>query len=126
LNQQNIVLAVILVVLAVAAGLFVRWRIKLRQARTWPTAAGQVDSTLVRLQSTGQNQSKFFAYVQYSYGVQGTAYSGSLNRSFMIKGSADKWVGKYATGQPLKIRYNPKDAKDSMVFEDEQGAAGVV
>jgi hypothetical protein len=38
----------------------------------------------------------------------------------MLKGRAEKWTDKFTTGLPLRIRYNPANPKDSVLFEDEQ------
>lgn len=125
-NQQNIVLAISIAVLAVGATLFVLKRIKLRRARSWPTEAGRVESTSVTLETSGSPPNMSSAHVArltYSYSAQGAHYSGVLRRQFVLKGSADKWIGKYASGAPLSIRYNPNNAKDSVLFENENAGA---
>jgi hypothetical protein len=78
----------------------------------------------VKLESTGNNQSKWIAVVQYSYSVQGAAFTGALRRQFLLKGSAEKWVGKYTTALSLTIRYDPANPRDSALFDDDQSGVG--
>ena len=124
MNQNNIVFVISVAVLAAIVVFWVLKRMKLRRARSWPKEVGKVDATSLKLVSTGNNQSQWAAAVQYSYTVQGAAYSGALRRQFLLKGSAEKWVGKYTTGLPLTIRYDPANSKDSVVFDDDQSSAG--
>lgn len=122
MNSDTVWLVISIGLLAIAAALWVRRRLKLSRARSWPTQTGWVDSTAVRLEQRGNNQSVHVAEVTYSYAVQGETYSGSLRRTFLLKGRADKWVGPYAKGRPLLVRYNPNDLRDSVLFEREQPA----
>jgi len=55
-----------------------------------------------------------------SYMVQGQSYPGGLSRRFILKGRADKWIGRYTNDQPSSIRYNPTKAKASARFERQQ------
>jgi Protein of unknown function (DUF3592) len=121
-DQNTIWLIVSILFLATAAALWVRKRIKLRHARDWPTETGRVDSSSVHLETAGgqPGAAAFYAQVKYSYAVQGQSFSGALRRKFMLKGRADKWIGRYTNGVPLTVRYNPADPKDSVLFEDEQ------
>jgi len=124
MNQNNVVLVIsLLVVLAFVAAWVLR-RMKLYKARSWPMGEGKVDSTDVRLTGSGTRQAKFLAEITYSYTVEGAAYSGHLRRSFMLHGSATKWTDGYASGRPLIVRYNPNNARDSVLLEDEQTGAG--
>jgi Protein of unknown function (DUF3592) len=124
MNQNNIILAISITFLAVVAVLWVLKRMKLRRARAWPTVAGQVDSTTLNMQTTGNNQKAWVAVVTYSYAVEGATYTGGLRRQFLLKNSADKWIGRYKNGLPLTVRYDPSKAKDSVLFEKEQSGVG--
>lgn len=124
-NSDTLWFVISVVGLAVLAIIWVRQRLKRQRARTWPTGEGCVDSTAVRLIGAGTQQSKFVAEVRYSYAVEGQKYSGVLRRSFMRKGSADKWIADYANGRPLIVRYNSNKARDSVLFEREQAGAGI-
>ena len=124
-TQNTIWLAVSILFLAGAAALWIRKRIRLKHARSWPTEAGRVESTAIRLEQTvtgqaGTTTSSYVATVHYSYTVQGTYYSGTLRHNFVLKSRAEKWTDKFTTGLPLKIRCNPANPKDSVLFEDEQ------
>ncbi len=124
MDQNNIVLAISFVVLAAIVVFWALKRMKLRRARSWPKELGNVDATTLKLESTGNNQSKWFAVVQYSYSLQGASYTGALRRQFVLKGSAEKWVGKYTAGAAVTVRYDPANAKDSVLFDEDQTGAG--
>ncbi len=121
-KQDVLWLIISLAVLTILAVFWVLKRMKLRRARTWPALFGRMDSSAVRLHSNGAQPggSQFIAEIKYSYSVQGQKYSGSMRRSFLLKGKADRWIGNYAHGQPIMIRYNPDKHADSVLFEDEQ------
>jgi hypothetical protein len=123
-DQNMLWLLISIGVLAVMAIFWLRQVLKRRRARTWPTGQGRVDSTAVGLVGSGTQQSKFVAEVRYSYTVEGRNYSGVLRRSFMRKGSADKWIGDYPNGRTLIVRYNSNKARDSVLFEREQAGTG--
>jgi Protein of unknown function (DUF3592) len=120
LNSDNIVsFAVILLGAAVAVWWLLNY-LKRRRARNWPTAAGHVQSTLVRTEERGENMSKIVAYVTYTYEVLGESHSASFSREFMLDSRARKWVGGYPTGRVLTVRVNPFKPADSIVLEREQ------
>jgi hypothetical protein len=123
MNQNNVVLAISVVVLAAVVVVWVLRRMKLRRARSWPKEVGKVDATTLKLESIGNNQSNWFAVVQYSYGIQGTAYTGTLRRQFLLKGSAEKWIGIYSAGAAVTVRYDPANSRDSVLFDDDQSSA---
>jgi hypothetical protein len=118
--QQNFWLGVSFLCLVGMAVFYVLKRIKLRRARFWPVEGGRVDSTSVRLVDRGEHQSVFLADVNYTYVVAEATYAGRLERSFMRKSSAEKWLAPYNSGLPLTVRYNPRDAKQSVILEAEQ------
>ncbi len=121
-RQDGLWLAISLGTVAILAVFWVLRRMKLRRARTWPAQFGRLDSTAVRLYSNGGQAagSKFIAELKYSYSAQGQQYSGGLSRSFLLKARADRWIGNYAIGQRVMVRYNPAKPRDSVIFEDEQ------
>jgi hypothetical protein len=119
-NQDTFWLIVSIAVLAVLALVWLLKKRKRRLARSWPTEAGHVDSTALRLQKTGATSSQWVAEVHYSYAVRGAACAGKLRRSYVLKGSAEKWIGNYRSDVPLIVRYNPDKAGDSVVLEEEQ------
>jgi hypothetical protein len=124
-TQNTIWLAVAILFLVGTAALWIRQRVRLKHARSWPTETGRVESTAIRLEQTSTGQagtttSSYVATVHYSYTVLGRTYSGVLRHNFMLKGRAEKWTDKFTTGLPLRIRYNPANPKDSVLFEDEQ------
>ena len=121
--QDSLWLIFSIIVLLVFAAVWIFKRLKLRRARTWPKREGRVKETQVRLEGSGTTQARYVAEVSYSYSVQGTGYSGRLRRRFLLHGSAHKWADTYATGRPLIVRYNPKNAKDSVLLENEQTIA---
>ena len=120
INQNNIWLVFSVIVLAVVAGGWLLRRAKLQRARSWPTAAGRVESSVMRLQSRGNNQSIWVAEVKYSYAVGGESFSGLLRRTFLLNKSAEKWVASYPNGRSVAIRYNPNKTNDSVLDERDQ------
>jgi hypothetical protein len=126
MDKQNIIwFAISILVLAVLATFWIRQRVRLKHARSWPAEAGRVESTAIRLQQSsggqlGTTSSTYIATLTYSYAVQGQYYSGVLRRNFMLQSRAEKWTGRYVSGLPLTVRYNPAHPKDSVLFEDEQ------
>lgn len=122
-NQNTVWLVISIVVVAVFFAVWLRKRIKLRQAQDWPAAQGRVDSTDLRMVGSGTQQAKWIATIAYSYTVDGTARSGKVSRPFMLKGSATKWADNFTTGTAVVVRVNPKNSADSVLLEDEQGAA---
>jgi hypothetical protein len=124
-DQNSFWLVASIAVLAALAAYWVYSRLKLRRARTWPAGEGRVNSTQLRLQGTGSQQSRWIGEVTYSYDVAGVAYSGRLRRSFLLHGSATKWAEAYSNGRLLAVRYNPKNSRDSVLLEGEQGEPAV-
>jgi uncharacterized protein DUF3592 len=118
-TQNTIWLVVSLLILIVAASLWVSQRMKRHRARSWAVGDGQVVATDLHIEGAGTQQAHV-AQVTYSYMVQGQLYSGSLRRRFMLHGSATKWIGSYEKGRPLVVRYNPNNVRDSVLFESEQ------
>jgi hypothetical protein len=121
-KQDYFWLAGCIAVGAAAAVFWVRKRVRLHHARTWPVAPGRVESIAIGLESTGPDTSVYVARVNYSYTVQGVAYAGVLKRQFMLKNPGNTWLGRYANGRALTIRYNSDKPKDSVLFEKEQPA----
>jgi hypothetical protein len=92
-----------------------RWalrRARLKKARSWPVVDGRVDSTEIRLEKRGGNQSVFVAEIRYSFETKGSAHYGSWKRQFLLHGSAEKWTGEFAAGHPVTVHYNPAKPDD--------------
>lgn len=121
MNQNNVALTISLIVSAAFLVAWIYKRIKIHRAHDWPMGEGKVDGTQVRLEGSGTQSSAFIATVNYSYSVDGVAHYGNLCRSFMRRNSADKWAETYRPGRSLVVRYNPGNAKDSVLLEAEQG-----
>jgi Protein of unknown function (DUF3592) len=103
--------------------LWIRMRIRLKRAHAWPMSTGKVASTAVRLEGSG-TELRYVAEMSYSYMVNGTSYFGHLRRTFMLHGRAHGWASSYSTGRPVIVRYNPANAGDSVLFENEQTRTG--
>lgn len=125
MNQDTVVGVIVFVLIAGGALYWLRAQFKRKRARAWPSTMGQVESTAIRLEGSGTNQSRHIAEVVYSYSAQGQSHSGHLRRSFMLHSRAQKWIGDYEKGRALNIRYNPANSKDSLLFEDEQAGMQV-
>jgi hypothetical protein len=110
--------------LAGAAALWLRKRLRLKHARSWPVASGTVLATSVTLRSGGAQpgSSAYYAEVKYSYIIEGQSYPGTLRQRFILKGRADKWIENYANGKPLTVRHNPRKARDSVLLAEDLNA----
>ena len=125
MNSDNIVsFGFIILATVVVVGWLLLRTLKRRRARRWPTAAGHVQSTLVRTEERGENMSKLVAYVTYTYEVLGESHSGSFSREFLLDSRAQKWLGGYPVGRALTVRVNPFKPADSLVLEREQTVPG--
>jgi hypothetical protein len=128
MEKQNLIwLTLSILFLAGTAALWLRQRIRLKRARSWPTETGRVESTTIELKQSstgpsGATTSSYVASVQYSYNVRCEYYSGVLRHNFMLESRAKKWTDKFTTGLSLQVRCNPANPKDSVLFEDEQVA----
>ena len=120
MNSDLVWGAVSFTVLLVIAGVQVLKLLKRRRARAWPKAGGQVMSTDLRLRERGENQSVWLGRVVYEYETQEHRHSGFIERSFLLKGRADKWIEHFITGRALIVRVNPKNPADSVLLENEQ------
>lgn len=120
MNQNNLWLIISLMVLAAIVAAWIYKRVRIRRAHDWPMGEGKVEETHVRLEGSGTQSSAFVALVTYSYSVIGVAHGGNLRRRFMRKNSADKWAETYQAGRSLVVRFNPANAKDSVLLEAEQ------
>jgi hypothetical protein len=122
MDKQNLFLLIIsILILAGIAALWLRKRMRLKRAHSWPAVHGNVVTTSVTLKSGGgqTGSAAYYAEVRYSYAVAGQNYSGALRQRFMLKGRAEKWVDTFATANPLTVRYNPKSANDSVLLIDD-------
>jgi Protein of unknown function (DUF3592) len=120
MNSDQFWFAGSIVVLSAIAAVQVLKLLKRRRARTWPRASAQVVSTDLRLRERGENQSVWMGRVNYQYEVQEHAHTGFIERSFLLKGRADKWIERFITGRALIVRVNPHKPADSVLLENEQ------
>src|ERR1700722_20676855 len=104
MNSDQIWFAGSIIVLSAIAVVQVRKQLKRRRARAWPKAPGQVVSAVLRLQERGEGQSVWLATVNYQYEAQQQTHGGFLQRSYMLKGHADKWAERFAAGRALIVR----------------------
>ena len=120
MNSDLVWGAVSLAVLLVIAAVQVLKLLKRRRARAWPKAGGQVISTDLRLRERGENQSVWRGRVDYQYETEEHPHTGFIERSFLLKGRADRWVKGFAIGRALIVRVNPHNPADSVLLENEQ------
>jgi hypothetical protein len=120
MNSDKFWLALALVVLSALAVKQVLKLLKRRRAGAWPKANGQVESTVLRLQKRGGGQSVWVGRVNYQYEMQEHSHFGFIERSFLLRGRADKWAERFAAGRPLSVRVNPQKPADSVLLENEQ------
>lgn len=120
MQQDAIWSALSILFLGIILGMWVMKRLKIRRSHTWPSEPGRVEATDLRLESRGGSQSIFVASVKYSYSFEGSTYFGWLQRNYMLRGSAEKWLANFPEGRSLYVRRNPKVASDSVLNEREQ------
>jgi hypothetical protein len=120
MNQDTIWFSASILLIGALLAFWVRDRIKRKRARAWPAAPGRVESSSVKLQGSGTQQSRYIANVIYSYDLDGESYSGHLQRSFILHGRAHGWIESFPKGRAITVRYNPQKVGDSLLFEDEQ------
>lgn len=121
MNQDQVIFAASVVVLAVLSAVWLRDKAKRQRARNWPTAPGQVESTDLVLTSGGgqPGAAAFYAEVKYVYEVAGETYRGILRRRFILKGRADKWISEIAARNQVTVHYDPETPRDSFVLNVE-------
>lgn len=124
MNQDQVITAISVLVLAFFTALWLMKRAKMHRARNWPPRVGKVESTDVVLKSDG-GQPAYYAELKYSYNVLGQTHFGSLRRRFILKGRADKWIAGFAGGDSLTVRYNPQKPKDSVLLESDHAASNI-
>lgn len=124
MNQDLVILASSILVLAVMTVLWLMRRAKLRRARNWPMTAGRIESAGVTLESGGgqPGSAAHYAELKYSYQARGQAYRGRIRRRFLLKGAAEKWIARFSNGCPLTVRYNPSNVHDSVLLEADHPA----
>jgi hypothetical protein len=125
-NQDQVISAIAVLVLATLTALWLMRRAKMRRASDWPTEVGHVESTAVTLESGGgqPGSAAYYAELKYSYAVRGQTYFGGVRRRFILKGRADKWIAGFAKSKVLTVRYNPEKARDSVLLESDHVGAG--
>lgn len=122
--DSGTILAIIF--LAIVAVAWIYSKVRRHQALSWPTADGRVESCEAKFESTGYDPEthittkKWVVRMKYSYAVEGTTYSGNFRRNFNQQEDAEEWMVDFKAGQPLIIRYSPKNHSSSELFEKEQ------
>ena len=121
MNQDQIIFAGSVLVLAVLIVVSLLKRAKQRRAHHWPSVVGHIESTGVTLSSGGgqPGAAAYYAELKYSYKIDGQSYQGALRRRFILKGRADKWIDGFAKSNSLTVRYNRENPGDSLVLDDD-------
>jgi hypothetical protein len=114
--------------LALVAVVWIYGKVRRHKAHSWPTAEGKVESCQAKYEATGFDSNthittkKWVVRMKYSYQVEGTTHSGNYLRQFNRQEKAEEWMVDFKVGQPLIIRYQPKNHLSSELFEKEQPA----
>jgi hypothetical protein len=100
-----------------------RW-LERRQASSWPTAQGRVESVSVKpkkqflVSTTPRGRAPAFtAELAYSYSVEGQYYSGHYERELGSEGEGWEFV-RDLQGKTVIVSYNPRNAAKSTVSEE--------
>lgn len=119
-KQELFWLSISILLLVCALVLWLRKRLRLRRARSWPVQVGRIVSTDVRWESRGDESSVYVAEVVYAFELGGNSHFDKFRRTFLFKAKAEIWVSNYPQGRPVTVHYNPEKHSDCAMFEDEQ------
>lgn len=115
-----------LVALLIAEGI----RRNVAKTRAWPVAPGTIDKAEVEefegwlggnaSERNRPPQTLYRSDIVYSYEVNGRTYSGTKLGSqgavtANIRGVVEKSVARYRAGQPVEVRYDPKNPAESVI-----------
>jgi hypothetical protein len=87
--------------------------IKMRQSEGWPVEKGTISSAICPQASYGGP----VAEVAYTYIHKGEYYSGLHTKAFILKGSAEDYVGQIPIGAEIPVRVKPTHPEASVVVE---------
>jgi uncharacterized protein DUF3592 len=92
-------------------------RIKSRQANSWPSVTGKIESVDVNepkafLGLKTSSTPKYFAEIGYSYGVDGNTYTGTNRREFGDQDEAWDFL-RDLKGKAVAVQYNPQKPEAS-------------
>lgn len=100
-----------------------RW-FRRRQASSWPTAPGRIESVAVKPKkqflafTTPRGRAPAFtAELTYSYSVEGHHYSGYYEREFGSEEEGSEFL-RDLRGKSVIVSYNPRNAAKSALSED--------
>jgi len=99
---------------------------KSSSAKSWPGAAGRIESTYVTRESS--NRAEFYLLVlQYSYVVESERYSGSLTLGtrYSDRDSAAE-AGRAWAGEKIQIRYKPSEPATSIWLAQDGAPEGAL
>lgn len=84
----------------------------------FPTAPGVVTSAEVEATSDGEGGTNYNAAIEFSYEIEGQAYSGDRVRAGMTwssSSSAAETVARYPVGTPVSVFYDPDDPSRALL-----------
>jgi hypothetical protein len=87
--------------------------IKMRQSEGWPVEKGTISSAICPLASYGGP----VAELGYTYIHKGEYYSGVHTKAFVLKSSAEDYVGHIVVGAEIPVRVKPAQPEVSVVVE---------
>jgi hypothetical protein len=95
----------------------VRRRINTRQANSWPSVTGKIESVDVNepkgvLGLKTSQTPRYFAEITYSYGVDGNTYTGMTPREFGNQDEAWDFL-RDLQGKAVAVQYNPRNPETS-------------
>lgn len=105
----------LLVCLGTSAVYWLRRRWMDRISEGWPFANGTVEQRYI--DPTGRGE---LAVISYSYSVEGDYYAGFSKQSFVLDGSAQRFIDRYPAGMKVLIRYRPNDPSTSVLRDADQ------
>jgi hypothetical protein len=90
-----------------------------RRTRNWPTVAGAIAEVNTEFKPGGRDGVDYWrVHFVYNYTVDGKDYSGKYHVNCVTEDLGRKASAGLAQGQAT-VHYNPKDAGDAVLWEDE-------
>jgi hypothetical protein len=86
--------------------------VRIRQSEGWPVEKGTISSAVCAPASFGQ-----VAELGYTYIHKGEYYSGVHRKAFLLKSSAEAYLGQILVGAEIPVRVKPTQAETSVVVE---------
>lgn len=115
----SVVFAIWIVIGSIGTVAYFQQILPFRGSESWPSTAGKVVSTDVRISTSRKGSHSYFPQVNYSYRVNGMDYTSDRQRINSPKmgtpAEAEAYLRDYPTGKQLKVYYDPGLPEQSLL-----------